>query len=101
MPRKNRDSKNVPDWGNQKRKPSNVIPIRGPAADDPASTDYQTPNPHFVVPPLNPTQRLLGAILAILLFGLVIWLLFHNWMMPGPRHPGAEKQNPTLQQRVP
>jgi hypothetical protein len=87
------------------RVPSNVIPIRGPASDaesprDP-DLDYQSPNPLFVLGPVNITLEFLATILALVVFAGVIWLLFHNWMVPGPRQPGGQKANPALQQRIP
>src|SRR6266568_1646163 len=57
------------------------------------------PNPMTVVPPANALVKLLGTVVALLLFALVVWFLFHNWMTPGPRHPGEQKQGQELQQK--
>ncbi len=106
MSNDNRDySEKQPITPPAQRAPSNVIPIRGPAGQtetphDP-DLDYQSPNPLFVLGPVNITLKLLGAILALVVFAGVIFLMFHNWMMPGPRQPGGQKANPALQQRIP
>jgi hypothetical protein len=63
--------------------------------------DYQPPNPMMVIPPANLSLKLLGAVVALLLFVLVILLMFHNWMSPSPRHPGEQKQSPGLEQKIP
>jgi hypothetical protein len=78
----------------------NVIEIRSSAPRDP-STAYQPPNPHTVLPRANPTMKLLGAVVALILFVLVLLLIFQNWMTPGPRQPGAQKQGQTLEQKIP
>jgi hypothetical protein len=78
----------------------NVVEIRSSAPRDP-NTAYQPPNPALVIPPANITLKLLGSIVGLILFTCVLLLLFHNWMSPGPRHPGAQKPAQTLQQKIP
>ncbi len=77
-----------------------VVPIRGSSPNAP-EVDYQPPNPMTVVPPTNASVKLLGAVVALVLFAVVLWFLFHNWMSPGPRQPGAQKQGQELQQKIP
>lgn len=77
-----------------------VVPIRGSAPHDPA-IDYQPPNPMTVVPPANITMKIVGGLAALLLFALVLWFLFHNWMTPGSRQPGQQNQQQGLQQKIP
>jgi hypothetical protein len=80
---------------------SKVIPIQGPAQPHNPDVDYQPPNPMAVVPPANASVKLLGTVVALLLFAVVLWFLFHNWMTPGARHPGEQKQGQELQQKIP
>jgi hypothetical protein len=63
--------------------------------------DYEPPNPKLVIPRPNLTLELLGAVLAVILFALVVLLMFHNWMVPGPRHPGQPKPSPGVEQKLP
>lgn len=106
MAQDNRDYKGQPPPTPPARKAaSNVTPIRGPmpheeSAHDP-SIDYQPPNPHLVMAPPNITKKLFGLVVALILAAGVIWLMFHNWMRPGPRQPGGQQSSPGLQQRVP
>jgi len=103
MSNDNRDYKESQPLTSPARKLSNVTPIRGPALQgqqDP-DVDYQTPNPLFVLGPINITLKLLGIVVSLILFEGVVWLMFHNWMVPGLRQPGAEKSSPGLQQRIP
>ncbi|HVJ06541.1 MAG TPA: hypothetical protein VM578_12780 [Candidatus Saccharimonadales bacterium] len=79
---------------------SKVTPIRGPSLHDP-SLDYQPPSPITVVPPANAAMKLLGGVVALLLFALVVWFLFHNWTTPSLRHPGEPKQGQELRQKIP
>lgn len=65
------------------------------------SIDYQTPNPQMVIPPTGATLKILGAIAAITLLTMVMWLIFHNFMSPLPRHPGQQKQGQGLEQKIP
>jgi hypothetical protein len=104
MPNEDRDfrdeSSTVPA---SERKRNNVVPIRSdtrPRGHDPG-IDYEPPNPAFVLKPANFTIKLFAAVVSIILFALVMLLMFHNWMVPGPRQPGGQKSNPGLQQRVP
>jgi hypothetical protein len=106
MANDNRDySEKQPLTPPAQRASSNVIPIRGPAARTEIShnpdLDYQSPNPLFVLGSVNITLKLLVIVLSLVVFAGLIWLMFHNWMVPGPRQPGGQKANPALQQRIP
>ncbi len=94
---------------------SNVIPMTRPEGDaarealrdateraphDP-QLDYQPPNPMLVIPPLNATAKLVGAVAGLLAFALIAGLLFYHWMVPGPRHPGEKRQGQGLEQKIP
>jgi hypothetical protein len=63
--------------------------------------DYHPPNPLLVIPPLSLPLKLVGALTALLLFAVVAGLLFYNWMVPLPRHPGQQKSDPGLEHRIP
>lgn len=52
------------------------------------SVDYRPPNPAMVAPAPNLSMTLLGAAAALVVFVLLAWALFYNWMSPAPRHPG-------------
>lgn len=65
------------------------------------SIDYQPPNPALVMKPANITKKLFGLVIALILAAAVAGLMFHNWMRPGSRQPGAQQSSPGLQQRIP
>jgi hypothetical protein len=63
--------------------------------------DYRAPNPMLVVPRLSLPLKLFGALIALLLFAMIAGLLFYNWMVPLPKHPGQQRQNPGLEHSIP
>ncbi len=65
------------------------------------SVDYRPPDPVMIAPRANLSMELLGAAAALVLFALLAWVMFHNWMSPSPRHPGEHKQSPGLLQKIP
>jgi hypothetical protein len=104
MANDNRDYKEPKPLNPPAPKPiSNVTPIRGPARQDnhDSDVDYQPPNPKFVLGEANFTTKLLALVVAVIVFAGLVWLMFHNWMVPGLRHPGAQEPDPGLQQRIP
>jgi hypothetical protein len=66
-----------------------------------SSTEYQPPNPIMVVPRANASLKILGSVIALVLFAFVLWTMFHIFMSPSPRHPGEQKQGEGLEQKIP
>ncbi len=54
----------------------------------------------MIMPRPNLSMELLGAAAGLVLFALLAWAMFYNWMPPSPRHPGEQKQNPGLLQMI-
>jgi hypothetical protein len=63
--------------------------------------DYEPPNPKLVIPRPSLTLELLAAVLAIILFALILLAMFNRWMLPGSRQPGERRQSPGLEQKLP